>query len=113
MRIDRLADMFARQKKFQEFLGKPVSHTPLGEEVSKTAASIIGEMGEVLHTYQGWKDWRKNPPPFCRYELLEELADLWHFVINFTLYLGVDDVELYDAFVKKNDKNWERQRTGY
>lgn len=110
---DRLATMFARQINFQQFLGKPVSDKPQGEEVAKTAAAIIAEMGEVLHAYQGWKDWRKQIPQVNREDLLEEVVDLWHFIINFTLYLGFSDKEVFDAFLKKNCKNWERQRAAY
>lgn len=111
---DKLLDMFERQRKFQIFLGSRFKTGEVNyEELRIAALAIIAELGEILEACQGWKPWRKNPPPVDRNHLLEELADIWHFIINLTLFLGYSPEQLYNMFVTKNATNWKRQAGGY
>ncbi len=116
-RIDRFVDplkmMFSLQRQFQTLLGNPPSSEPNPTQVAYQTVSIVGELGEILEEYQNWKPWRKNPPKYDRGRLLYEVVDLWHFVINLTLYLGFNENELFNAFLEKNKINFERQEANY
>lgn len=116
-RIDRFINplkmMFSLQRQFQERIGRPVSDKPDPVAIVYQVTSIVGEIGEILEEYQHWKPWRKNPPEYDRSSLLYEVVDLWHFVINLTLYLGFNEDELFSAFIEKNKVNFERQEAGY
>lgn len=113
--IDNLNEMFDLQKTFQKRLhGHIIEHhldCPLRIPIQVTA--IIAELGEILEEYQLWKDWRYDYPKVDREHLLEEVADLWHFVINLTLYLGFDANDVYFKFLEKNKENHNRQDRGY
>lgn len=110
---DRLKVMFEAQKAFQKHVSDvdlPAVHP--GMVIVQTVA-MIAELGEVLREYEEWKPWKKNPRPFNPAKLREEIADLWHFIINLTLALGMDAQDLFEAFTSKNVINWRRQREGY
>lgn len=111
--MDRLQDLFELQKRFQfELTGlKPPIRDV--DQVKNSIISMIAEIGEILEEYQYWKYWRRKPPIPDNSKLLIELVDLWHFVINLTLYLGFDYEELYLAFIKKNEINFRRQEEDY
>jgi NTP pyrophosphatase (non-canonical NTP hydrolase) len=109
----RLQDLFDLQKVFQrKMLGVELpSHHP--ELIPITVTSIVGELGEILEENQSWKTWRNNPPPVNEANLRMEVADMWHFVINLSLFLGMDATDVYLEFVKKNKENHARQDRGY
>lgn len=77
-----------------------------------TVTSIISELGEVLKEYQGWKDWKRKKVT-NEENLLIEIVDLWHFIINLSLYLGYDSDEIYNGFLTKNKINHDRQDKNY
>ena len=111
---DRLKDMFDRCAYFSEkIFNHKVPSRNYPQKIPMHVTSIIAELGEILEEYQGWKDWRNNPPSVDEEHLIEEIADLWHFVIHLTLFLGYDSEELYEAFLKKSKKNFERQENEY
>ena len=43
----------------------------------------------------------------------EELIDIWHFVIQASLELGLTPDDILDEYKIKNEINKERQRSGY
>jgi NTP pyrophosphatase (non-canonical NTP hydrolase) len=108
-----LMTLFQRQKIFQKRVVGVDLPKLIPNQIPITTTSIVAELGEILELVQHWKTWRKNPPSFKREDLGEELADLWHFVINLSLYLGFDADEVYAFFIAKNDKNHKRQDDGY
>ncbi len=112
---DKLAELFSMQKLFQQKLhGHRIEKGlfyPLRIPIQVTA--IVAELGEILESYQGWKDWRSKIPEVDKEHLLEEIVDLWHFVINLTLYLGFDSDDLYRKYLEKHKENYERQKRGY
>lgn len=112
---DRLFKLFDLQKDLQKRLfGDYLPQVnPCPEKYPITITSIIAELGEILENVQQWKDWKKNPKDIDINNLRMEIADLWHFVINLTLYSGMSDVDLYNEFVKKNKVNHERQDNKY
>lgn len=113
MSVDKLQAMFDMQKKLQKRLFNLQLPGIYTERIPITVTSIVAELGEILEDEQGWKDWRKNPPVVDREHLLMEVVDLWHFVINLTLYLGFDALDVFKEFKKKNKENHARQDRKY
>lgn len=107
--IDRLQDMFDKQIYFQKKYFNFELPQKIRNEISHQVAGLIGELGEILHAYKGWKTWKKDMPKYDNEKLLLEVVDLWHFVINLTLFLGFNVDELYKMFLIKNQINCERQ----
>ena len=110
---DMLEVMFNKQKVLQKRLrgvDLPEMHPEL---IPITVTSIVAELGEILEDEQHWKDWRKNPVDTDIAHMRMETADLWHFVINLTLYLGMDAQDIFEEFEAKNAVNHERQDNNY
>ena len=59
-----------------------------------------------------WKWWAK-------YQELDEqnarveVVDLFHFLICLTQVLGMSADDVYEAYLKKNEVNFQRQDSGY
>jgi len=113
--FDRLKDIFELQKNLQQRLfGDYLPQVnPCPEKYPITITSIIAELGEILENVQQWKDWKKNPKDINIKNLRMEIADLWHFIINLTLYSGMDSNDLYNEFISKNKINHVRQDNEY
>ena len=108
-----LQQMFDKQKILQKRLFDIELPAMMPERIPMTVTSIVAEIGEILETQQAWKDWKKNPKPVDYENLDTEIADIWHFMINLTMYLGYDAKDVFRAFMKKNKTNHVRQDNNY
>ena len=79
--------------------------------VSALCTAIIHEAVELQRT-TNWK-WWKTPIPFDTQEAREELIDVWHFVIQASIELGLTPDDIIKEYRNKNEINLERQRNGY
>ena len=43
----------------------------------------------------------------------EELIDIWHFVVDASIELGMTPQNIVDEYIKKNQINKDRQKNGY
>lgn len=72
-------------------------------------ASLV-ELGEfaqrVPFKWWGRGSWQVTPEE--REKLIEEVVDELHFAFARLHWLSVTTEELYEAYIKKNDLNWER-----
>lgn len=111
---DTLVQMFEKQKEFQKML--------VGIDLPKvdydclnyTITALIAELGEVLQADKNWKNWKKTKDAkIDREALLDEVVDVYHFIINMTLYLGFDAEDIIKKFFEKNKINFERQKNNY
>lgn len=109
---NKLQMLFNLQKNLQKRLNGVDLPDLCPQHIPMTVTSINAEVGEILEEYQGWKDW-KDDVTFDSWNLLYEVVDLWHFIINLTLYLGFDANDVFEAFCKKNQINHERQNSDY
>ena len=62
-----------------------------------------------LFNYKSWKTWKTPDMEKAK----EELIDIWHFILQITIFLGLSPEELLYEFKKKNFINHERQDGGY
>ena len=73
--------------------------------------AIWVECAEMLDHF-GWKWWKKQTE-FNREEAREELADIWHFLIQASLELGLTPEDILKEYQRKNEINRQRQKDVY
>ncbi len=108
---DRLESIFGLQEGLAGMMD--LSRYPAGtpERISALCTAIIHEAVELQMT-TNWK-WWKAPAAFDREHAREELIDVWHFVVQASLELGLSPDDILDEYKRKNEINRQRQRDGY
>jgi len=79
--------------------------------ISALCTAIIHEAVE-LQRLTNWK-WWKSARPLPSEDAREELIDIWHFVIQASMELGMTPDDILEEYTRKNAVNKERQRSGY
>jgi dimeric dUTPase (all-alpha-NTP-PPase superfamily) len=82
------------------------------ERISALCTAIIHEAVE-LQRLTNWKWWKKKPTELDESESKEELIDIWHFVVDASIELGMTPKDILDEYLKKNQINKDRQKNGY
>ena len=108
---DTLKAMFDLQRGFASYVDD--SRYPSGrpERISALCTAIIQEAAELQAT-TNWK-WWKRQTEFDEGMAREELIDIWHFVVQASLELGLSPSDVLDEYRRKNRINVERQKSGY
>ena len=65
-----------------------------------------------LQRLTSWKWWKK-PTPIDIELAKEELIDIWHFVVQASLELGLTPEDILSEYERKNQINRQREATGY
>jgi dimeric dUTPase (all-alpha-NTP-PPase superfamily) len=109
--MDTLEAIFSMQKELASMMD--LSRYPASTEgrVSALSTAIIHEAVE-LQRLTSWKWWKK-PTPFDTAAAKEELIDIWHFVVQASIELGMTPAEILEEYRKKNKVNRDRQTSGY
>lgn len=112
---DRLAIMLNMQSELQErFYGQRMEDLEGEERIQKFKEmyiALVDELHEALGE-MGWKAWATSK--HFRTEAVQgELIDAWHFFMNLFLLADIDAEKLFEAYMKKNAKNKQRQIDGY
>jgi len=81
------------------------------ERISVLATAMIHEAIE-LQRLTNWKWWKK-PSKFDDTRAKEEVIDLWHFLVQTSIELGMTPKEILEQYLRKNQINKERQEKGY
>ena len=69
------------------------------------------EMAELTDSVP-WKWWAKYQK-FDEQNAKVEVVDLFHFLVSLAQTLGMTADDVYQAYLKKNAVNHQRQETGY
>jgi len=69
------------------------------------------EMSELIDSVP-WKWWAKYQK-FDEQNARVEVVDLFHFLISLAQTLGMSAEDVFQAYVKKNQVNFQRQESGY
>jgi len=69
------------------------------------------EIAELVDSVP-WKWWAKYQK-FDEQNARVEVVDLFHFLVSLARTLGMSADDVYQAYVKKNQVNLQRQETGY
>lgn len=106
--MSKIKDIFNFQKKLQKGLyGIELPKYDI-KLASKYAFGIFTELGEALAEDKSWKDWRKQKEEVNYNDLKEEIADVWIFLINYTLANNLDANDILEEIIKKQNKLKER-----
>ena len=111
---DQLRELFRMQKALNKRIGvntDGMSDEQKTEWVLNYCRAMGQEIAELTDSVP-WKWWAK-------YQNLDEqnarveVVDLFHFLISLAQVLGMSADDVYDAYVKKNEVNFQRQDSGY
>ena len=109
--MDTLEAIFAMQKELAEMMDLSRYPEDPGGRISVLSTAIIHEAVE-LQRLTNWKWWKK-PVEFDHNLAREELIDIWHFVVQASLEMGMKPSDILEEYRKKNKVNRERQTSGY
>jgi len=109
--MDKLDTIFSIQKELTSMMDLSRYPPSVDGRVSALSTAIIHEAIE-LQRLTNWK-WWKRPTPFDSEAAKEELIDIWHFVIQASLELGMTPSDVVSEYRKKNNLNRNRQASGY
>jgi hypothetical protein len=116
--------MFEEQFQFMQLLQKersfpdfPVSlASKEGQKLVKDIShDCMHELFEAVQLLKNSKDHRKTDvgAEFNMQDFLEEISDVWHYLIEICILTGISSNDLYKAFMKKSTINFARILNNY
>lgn len=111
---DQLRELFRLQRALNERIG--VQTAGLSEEdktrwVLNYCRAMGQELAELTDSVP-WKWWAKYQK-FDEQNARVEVVDLFHFLISLAQVLGMSADDVFQAYLKKNQVNFQRQDSGY
>ena len=106
-----LDQLFRLQHEYVDGMNIPRYPKKLASRISLLCTAIIHEAIE-LQRLTSWKWWKKE----SKIDIVsakEELIDIWHFVIQASIELNMDPIDILQEYSKKNKINRDRQKSGY
>ena len=112
--MDKLVEIFSMQADLNRRIG--VELEGLNEEqktewVLNYTRAMQQELAELTDSVP-WKWWAKYQK-FDEQNAKVEVVDLFHFLVSLAQVLGMTAEDVYEAYVKKNKVNFQRQESGY
>jgi dimeric dUTPase (all-alpha-NTP-PPase superfamily) len=109
--MDKLDYIFQMQKDLEKYV--TISRYPkkLEDRISALSVAIIHEAVE-LQRLTNWKWWKK-PVRFDTENAKEELIDIWHFMLQASIELGMTSDDILSYYSRKNIVNKERKKNNY
>jgi len=111
---DQLRELFRMQKALNERIGvqtEAMSEADKTKWVLNYCRAMTQEMAELTDSVP-WKWWAKYQK-FDEQNARVEVVDLFHFLISLAQVLGMSADDVFNAYVKKNEVNFQRQDSGY
>ncbi len=111
---DKLEAIFALQETLNKRIGVDTAALDEKGQVQWTLNYIRAmqqEMAELTDSVP-WKWWAKYQT-FDKQNARVEVVDLFHFLVSIAQVLGLSADDIYQAYVKKNQINHQRQDSGY
>lgn len=109
--MDSLEAIFSMQRELASMMDLSRYPKSIEGKISALSTAIVHEAVE-LQRLTDWK-WWKRPATFDSEAAKEELIDIWHFVVQASIELGMSPSEIVEEYVKKNKVNRDRQKSGY
>lgn len=112
--MDKLEQLFNLQEELNRRIGVDLAGM---DEAAKTqwvlnyTRAMQQEIAELIDSVP-WKWWAKYQE-FDEQNAKVEIVDLFHFLISLAQAMGMSADDVYDAYLKKNKVNHERQESGY
>jgi len=112
--MDKFEEIFRMQDALNRRIG--VALPPGGDEekakwILNYTRAMQQELAELVDSVP-WKWWAKYQK-FDAQNARVEVVDLFHFLVSLAQTLGMSAEDVYQAYVKKNQVNLQRQETGY
>jgi dimeric dUTPase (all-alpha-NTP-PPase superfamily) len=112
--MDKFEEIFRMQDALNRRIG--VALPPPGEEekakwILNYTRAMQQEIAELVDSVP-WKWWAKYQK-FDEQNARVEVVDLFHFLISLAQTLGMSAEDVFQAYVKKNQVNFQRQDSGY
>jgi dimeric dUTPase (all-alpha-NTP-PPase superfamily) len=114
MAPDKLDEIFRLQDQLNQRIGMNAAALTDEERVQwvlNYTRAMTQEIAELVDSVP-WKWWAKYQT-FDVQNARVEVVDLFHFLISIAQVLGMSPDDVYQAYVKKNQVNHQRQDSGY
>ena len=111
---DMLAEIFRMQGELNQRIGVNTTHMPetnKPEWVLNYCRAMTQEVAELTDSVP-WKWWAKYQK-FDKQNARVEVADLFHFLVSLAQVLDMSAEDIFEAYRKKNEVNFQRQDSGY
>ena len=113
-KLDQFRELFRMQKSLNERIGVQtdgMDERQKTEWVLNYCRAMSQEIAELTDSVP-WKWWAKYQR-FDEQNARVEVVDLLHFLISLAQVLGMSADDFFNAYLKKNEVNFQRQDTGY
>lgn len=111
---DRLQQIWDLQRALNRRIGVPTENLTEQEKITwvlNYCRAMSQEIAELTDSVP-WKWWAKYQK-FDEQNARVEVVDLFHFLVSLAQVLGMSAEDLYQAYLKKNQINFQRQESGY
>lgn len=111
---DQFRELFRMQQALNARIGVHTEHLSEADQVKwvlNYCRAMSQELAELTDSVP-WKWWAKYQQ-FDEQNARVEVVDLFHFLISLAQVLGMGADDVFQAYVKKNEVNLQRQETGY
>ncbi|MDG1702228.1 MAG: dUTPase [Opitutae bacterium] len=112
--MDKLDTIFEMQDTLNKRIGVVTENLSEEEKtkwVLNYTRAMQQEIAELIDSVP-WKWWAKYQD-FDEQNAKVEIVDLFHFLISLAQVMGMTPEDVYNAYVKKNQVNHDRQESGY
>ena len=112
--MDKLDTIFEMQDTLNHRIGVVTENLSEKEKtkwVLNYTRAMQQEIAELIDSVP-WKWWAKYQE-FDEQNAKVEIIDLFHFLISLAQVMGMTPDDVYNAYVKKNQVNHNRQESGY
>ena len=113
-KADQLRELFRMQKALNERIGVQTDAMDDEQKIKwllNYTRAMTQELAELTDSVP-WKWWAKYQK-FDQQNARVEVVDLFHFLISAAQVLGMSADDVFNAYVKKNAVNFQRQESGY
>jgi dimeric dUTPase (all-alpha-NTP-PPase superfamily) len=112
--MDKLEEIFRMQDALNKRIGvnlPPPSDEEKAKWILNYTRAMQQETAELIDSVP-WKWWAKYQK-FDEQNAKVEVVDLFHFLVSLAQTLGMTPDDVYQAYLKKNQVNHQRQDSGY
>lgn len=112
--MDKMDEIFDLQEKLNSRIGVNMNELNDDDRVNwilNYIRAMQQELAELTDSVP-WKWWAKYQE-FDQQNARVEIVDLFHFLISLAQVMGMSADDVYDAYLKKNKVNHNRQDSGY
>lgn len=112
--MDKLEQIFGMQEDLNSRIGvhlKDLTEEEATKWVLNYTRAMQQELAELIDSVP-WKWWAKYQD-FDQQNARVEVVDLFHFLVSLAQTLGMSADDVFEAYVKKNKVNHDRQESGY